>query len=281
VAIQYAYASNVAAGNLTLSGGITLDSTSTLDAVRSGGLIDVTSAITGAGGLNIASSASSGGVVQLSAANTYTGATTISAGTLKLTGAGNTGSGAVSLGTVGTLDVSEKAGGHTIGTLIGSGSVTGNLTVSTELAIGNSPGTVTFNNGLTLANDATYTYELTGGVTPGSADLANVTGALNITGAILDLVQLGTYTANNKFTLFAYSGGLTGTFKDAVGTNLLDGASFTDAGGLWTIDYDDGTAGSNGGTGSQFVTITAIPEPDVAMLLGGLGMLTLLRRRRA
>jgi hypothetical protein len=139
---------------------------------------------------------------------------------------------------------------------------------------------VTFNNGLTLGNNATYTYELTGGETPGSADLANVTGALNITGAILDLVQLGTYTDGNKFTLFAYSGGLTGTFKDAVGTSLLDGASFTDAGGIWTIDYDDGTAGSNGGTGSTFVTITAVPEPSVFTLLGSLGALVMLRRRR-
>jgi fibronectin-binding autotransporter adhesin len=82
VAIQYAYDSNVAAGALTLSGGITLNSTSTLDAVRSGGLIDVTGVITGGGGLNIDSSASSGGVVQFSAANTYTGATNVNAGTL-------------------------------------------------------------------------------------------------------------------------------------------------------------------------------------------------------
>jgi autotransporter-associated beta strand protein len=92
VAIQYAYNNNVAAGNLTLSGGITLSSTSTLDAVRSGGLVDVTTnGITGTGGINIASSASSGGVVRFSATNDYTGATTISTGTLSLGSGGTTG----------------------------------------------------------------------------------------------------------------------------------------------------------------------------------------------
>lgn len=35
-----------------------------------------------------------------------------------------------------------------------------------------------------------------------------------------------------------------------------------------------------GGNADTFVTIIAVPEPDVAMLLGGLGMLALLRRRR-
>jgi hypothetical protein len=287
VAIQYAYNSNVAAGNLTLSGGITLDSTSTLDAVRSGGRINVTGAITGAGGLNIASSASSGGVVQLSAANTYSGATLISGGTLKLTGAGSIGNTSqVSLGNAtasGTFDVSDKAGGYTIGTLIGSGMVTGNLTVSTQLAIGNSAGTTTFNGNLTLGEGSTYNYELTGGASPGFADLGIVAGDLTITaGSILDLVQLGTYTDFNKFTLFAYNGNISGTFKDTLGNTLSDGSTFTYAGGVWTIYYADSTAGANGGQteGYNYVTIAAIPEPSVLTLLGSLGTLALLRRKR-
>ena len=90
------------------------------------------------------------------------------------------------------------------------------------------------------------------------------------------LLVLGTYTVNDKFTLFGYeTGNLTGTFA-----GLADGAWFTDAGGLWKINYFDTTAGLNGGTGTSFVTITAIPEPRAA-LLGGLGLLALLRRRRS
>lgn len=163
--------------------------------------------------------------------------------------------------------------------------MTGALSVSTQLAIGNSPGTTNFSSSLTLGALSTYLYEITSGPTPGlnSADLGDIAGALTITaGSILDLVQLGTYTANNKFTLFAYDGLLTGTFKDTSSNVLADGATFTDAGGVWMIDYNDTSPGANGGVSASntYVTITAVPEPRAA-LLGGLGTLLLLRRRRA
>ena len=129
---------------------------------------------------------------------------------------------------------------------------------------------------------STYTYEVVGSSTVGgsytanTADLGNVAGSLTITaGSLLDLVQLGTYTANDKFTLFSYTGTVTGTF-----TGLADDSTFTAGGGDWLLNYNDTSAGTNGGTGTSFVTITAVPEPS-AFLLGGLGVLTLLRRRRA
>ena len=220
-----------------------------------------------------------GGALTLSGANTYSGATLISGGTLKLDAAGTiNNTSEVSLGTVGTFDVSAKGLGYTVGTLKGSGNVTGALTVSTQLAIGNSPGTISFSSGLTL-DSATYAYEMTGGMSPGagSADLANITGALTITaGSILDLVELGHYTPGNKFTLFGYTTGITGTF-DGLANNAI---FFDDLANPWKIQYADGAAGTNGGTGTNFVTITAVPEPEPAAVLGGLGLLALLRRRR-
>ncbi len=218
----------------------------------------------------------------LTNASTYTGATQIAGGTLTLGVAGSIdNTSGVSLGAAGIFDVSAKVGGYTVSNLTGSGNVLGSLTVSTQLAIGNSPGTANFDSNLTMGASSTYLYEVAGGTI--SADLGNVAGDLTIvSGSILDLVQLGTFTTGEKFTLFAYDGTLAGTFLDSDLNALADGATFTDAGGQWIIDYDDTTAGINGGVSASntYVTITAaIPEPSVA-LLGGLGALLMLRRRR-
>ncbi|QTN30910.1 autotransporter-associated beta strand repeat-containing protein [Akkermansiaceae bacterium] len=208
----------------------------------------------------------------LGGTNTYTGATTVNGGTLALSSTGtidNT-SGVVLGG--GTFDVSAKSGGYTVANLSGNGAVLGSLTVSTQLAIGSSPGTVDF-SALTLGSGSTFLYDMTGG--SNTADLGNVSATLDLGGATLNLVQLGSYTPNDKFTLFAYqTGNLTNTFA-----GLADGALFTDAGGDWMINYFDSSPGLNGGTGTSFITITAIPEPGTS-LLALLGAAALLRRKR-
>ena len=214
------------------------------------------------------------GTLTLAGANAYSGLTSVNAGTLALGATGSiNGTSGVSLGSGGTFDVSAKTGGYSVNRLSGSGTVVGSLSITTELAIGNSPGTSYFQN-LTLGALSKFTYELDGGSS--SADLGIVSGDLTIsTGAVLDLVQLGTYTTNDKFTLFGYqTGHLSGTFS-----GLSDGAVFTDAGGSWKINYFDTTSGLNGGTGTRFVTVTAVPEPRAA-LIGGVGLLLLLRRRK-
>jgi len=63
---------------------------------------------------------------------------------------------------------------------------------------------------------------------------------------------------------------------------LNNGDTFILSGATWQFFYNDTVAGSNFTddlTGSSFVTMTVIPEPTTA-LLGALGMLVLLRRRR-
>ena len=249
-------------------------------ATYSVGALDTSTSFAGAITGNSALTKEGTGTLTLSGTNSFTGATLISGGTLLLDATGTIDdTSGVSLGTSGTFDVSVKGSSYAVAELTGSGDVLGALTISTELAIGNSPGTVDFSDDLTLGASSTYVYELIGdtyGVN--SADLGNVTGDLLITsGAALDLVQLGTYTVGDKFTLFSYTGTVSGTFS-----GLIDGAEFTDADGLWEINYFDDVAGTNGGTGTGFVTITAItpvPEPRAA-LLGGLGLIVLLRRRR-
>jgi autotransporter-associated beta strand protein len=202
-----------------------------------------------------------GGSLTLTAANTYTGATNVTGnGTLLINGS-------ISTSTTVTVDSGSTLGGS-------GGTVGGSTTVNGTLASGSSIGTLSFSNALGLGATSTYLFELNN--TTDLADLTNVAGTLNIaSGAILDLVQLGTYAVGDKFTLFGYAtGNLTGTFS-----GLADGSMFIDAGGSWQINYSDLSAGVNGGTGTSFVTITAVPEPAAAFL-GGLGMLALLRRRR-
>lgn len=202
-----------------------------------------------------------GGSLTLTAANTYTGATSVTGnGTLLINGS-------ISTSTAVTVDSGSTLGGS-------GGTVGGPTTVNGTLASGSSIGTLSFSNALALGATSTYLFELNN--TTDLADLTNVAGTLNIaSGTILDLVQLGSYAVGDKFTLFSYSiGNLSGTFS-----GLADGSTFNDGGGLWQINYSDLSAGINGGTGSSFVTITAVPEPGAA-LMGSLGMLALLRRRR-
>lgn len=225
------------------------------------------------------------GTTVLTGTNTYTGSTLINGGTLTLGAAGSIDeSSGVSLGTVGTFNVTAKSGGYTVGSLTGSGNVMGALTVSSQLSIGNSTGEVDFGSDLSLGASSTSIFDVTGGNNPGlnSADLADVAGSLTIgSGAILDLVQLGTFTVGNKFTLFSYDGVLSGSFRNTGNQIIADDTEFTDAGGIWLLNYNDDSAGSNGGVSASgtYVTITAIPEPDAA-LLSAVGVICLLRRRR-
>jgi hypothetical protein len=293
LAIQYAYNSNVAAGTLTLSGGITLNSTSTLDAVRSGGLIDVTSAITGGGGLNIASSASSGGVVRLSAVNDYTGATTVTSGSLVINGAVASTSVVVngSLGGSGTMANATLSGsgsinpGNSPGILTAADTdPTGGLDYNFEFTAANT--SPTWSNATASVNDV---LRLTDATTPFNASLAGS----NIISIYLNVGSLsmgqtftgGFYTdASADFLSSINSATFQYLLADVGGTDY-NGTNYSVYAGLYTFDVATvlvGSANFAGGTVtngyvSQF---TVIPEPNVAALLGGLGTILLLRRRR-
>jgi hypothetical protein len=115
-----------------------------------------------------------------------------------------------------------------------------------------------------------------------------VTGDLSLTGTVtLDLVDLGSYLwqVDDKLTLISYTGTLTAnslfSFADGNDGLLADGETFTFDGVQWVFDYDDALEGSNftADSAGTYVTMTVIPEPRAA-LLGGLGLLALLRRRR-
>ena len=267
---------NITIGNLTAFGNqlvtIALSGTTTGNAI--------TGVIGGTGNQNlVAITKSDSSTWTLSGANTYTGATNVDGGTLLINGSTSTSS-AVSVNNGGTLG--------------GNGTIGGSVTVQSggTFAPGNSIESIATGN-LALLASAVFAQEINKSVLPGdSGDLTATTGSLGITsGAILTLAELGTSGAwgeGDTITLIGYS---TGTWNGGLftylGNTLNDDSTFTFSGIDWIFDYNDEFAGDNYNsdlsafTGSaRYVTMTAIPEPRAA-LLGSIGLLFLLRRRRA
>lgn len=203
------------------------------------------------------------------------GTWTVNAGNLNSTTA------TVSAGTLlidGTLaNSSATVNGGTLG---GTGSISGPVTINTTGVLSPGASIETFATGaLTLNTGSTFAYELN--TTAITGDLLDVNGDLDLNGLVtLSLTDLGTNSVlanGTKFTLISYFGSWT---SGDIFSGYADDSDFTLFGNEWRINYDDVSAGSaNGGAFSNAVTLTVIPEPAAA-LLGGLGLLSLLRRRR-
>jgi fibronectin-binding autotransporter adhesin len=209
----------------------------------------------------------------LSGTNSYTGTTTVSGGTLLINGNSSTATGNVDVN-AGTL------GG--IGRIGGAVSVAGGAT----LAPGASIESLAVAS-LSMTTGSTFAYEVANNSATG-ADLLAVGSTLSLTDVTLSLdattlaaLSGGGWNIDDKLTLISYLGGdITSGF-----TGYLDDTSYFFGANEWLFDYNDTVAGGNYATDAiaagqnRFVTMTLIPEPSTA-LLGVLGLLALLRRRR-
>jgi fibronectin-binding autotransporter adhesin len=237
------------------------------------------------GAPGMAVTVSGSGIQTLQGASTYTGPTIISGGTLALSSAGTINATSELSLAGGTFDVSAKASAYGVAALNGSGGINGPLAVNGLLAPGPPFGTIAASSGFTLGSSGTYAYSLfdSGTAGAGAADFITVGGDLTLSnGAQLQLAFTGTSTPGNRFTVFGYSGSLSGIFAGLPDQSIVSDGS----GNEWQILYSDTTAGLNGGIGNLFVNLVAVPEPTslVATLAtaGVCGIvLRVIRRRRA
>ncbi len=218
------------------------------------------------------------GKLIISGTNTYSGITTVSAGSLAVNGSLASSSTSVASGA----------------TLQGSGSLSGTVSIATggTLSAGNSIQSLAMGS-LTIGAGANFYYEIDNSAAAGAqGDLVAVSGTLNLDTANQSNLVLGdlspvapsVWDEGTKLTLISYSGAWNGGLFSWNGNVVADDSDITFVNGsTWKINYNDTSAGTNYTSdlvGSSYLTMTAVPEPTVA-LLGGLGVLTLLRRRRS
>jgi autotransporter-associated beta strand protein len=141
------------------------------------------------------------GTLTLSGTNSFTGGTTINAGTLNVTGT----VAAVAVASGGTL----TGTGHVGTTSVASGGVL-------SPGAGGTTGTLTVAGNLTLAGGAgTVDY-----FTPTDTGLIAVSGTAGVNGTLTANAASGTYTAGQRYTLVTATGGVSGTFASLTTPNL-------------------------------------------------------------
>ena len=193
-------------GNTTLAGNLILNvANNTNGGGNAAGTLTLGTVADGGAGFGL--TVAGPGAVVLSSVNTYSGATTISGGTLRLTGGSTnniTHSSAISIGAAGNLDVTSLAGsalilgaGANAQTLQGSGRLTGSLTVASGSTLSGASGTtLTITGGLSLQNGSISSFAINNSGNP-QTPLVNIAGGLSVTGTdtvnFSGAAQLGTY----------------------------------------------------------------------------------------
>ena len=241
-------------GNVFLSDTNTSGRTLTLGGNNngSGSISGVIANYNGVGGTAGGITKAGTGTWTLSGTNTYTGATTVSAGALVINGDNSAATGAVSVATNATLGGSGTIGGAT------------GIADGGTLSPGNSPGTITFANNLSMSNGSTLIFE--------AGDLVNVSGQLDLDNAWkLTLNASPDWQLGGTTVLFDY-----GTLA---ASPYLNPSLITDNTGLFgslslSNDVTTGTIILNG--------YSVVPEPSTYALLGLTGIAAIgyrLRRR--
>ncbi len=219
----------------------------------------------------------------LSAANTYTGSTTVTAGTLLVDVGGSIGNGAVAMNG-GSLTVNGAVGNggvtvNTGATLGGNGTIAGNVALNGgTLAPGNSPGLLSVGS-LTLPSGTTA-FEVNGTSRGTTFDAIDVTSGGAVQFGANFTINFGSLLSDPlTLNLFSFNTASTGNFASVVSTGIYSGIWLRDnPNDAWTFTDGSQTLTFSETTGNLGV----IPEPASWVLLAiGLTVVVTLRRRRS
>jgi fibronectin-binding autotransporter adhesin len=256
---------NAYTGNIVLNNTLRIESSSPV----SNPLTFSSGVISGSGGLIINPAGTlSPGAVLLAGNNTYTGATSISAGRLLVTGGvvgsttnSATGTGNVTVTGTGTI----LAGGSTDGA---TGSILGTVNIGSGSKL--SPGTsgdgsantaILHTGALTLSSGSTFSLNLNSAAAGSGYDQVVSSGAITLSGSTLAVTVGGTLQLNDKFFILENSSlslNTAGTFTNS--------GTVTSGGYIFAIDYADS---GDGGLTLNDISLQVIAVPEPSTWVGG------------
>jgi len=177
-------------GPLSGAGGVLALGSGTLT-VNTSGYSTLASQITGTGGLNIQGN----GVLALTGANTFTGPTAISSGTLAVDG-----------------QLTSNVTTSGTGTLSGGGQVVGNVVNGGMVAPGVSIGTLSVVGDFSQTASGRYQVEVNGQGANDRLTISGASGTATLGGSVFVAPQAGSYAPKTTYTILSATGGVTGTY---------------------------------------------------------------------